>query len=103
MAGDVRVVTRPVEIAAFAHADAMRKSMQSVGDGIASDAAAAAPRATGAGAASIHAVTVEDVNGWSVRVGWDPQHWYMAYHELGTEQLPARPFLRPAADRWRTV
>jgi HK97 gp10 family phage protein len=58
----------------------------------------AAPKRTGAGAASIHKEPIEDdggVVGYSI--SWDREHDYMRFHELGTEAMPARPFLRPAA------
>jgi hypothetical protein len=42
-------------------------------------ARAAAPRLTGAGAASIHAETVMGPDGWEVRVSWDAAHAYMRY------------------------
>lgn len=54
-----------------------------------------APKDTGAGAASIHAERRRSGHGWVV--GWDPEHDYMRFHEFGTEDMPARPFLRPAA------
>jgi HK97 gp10 family phage protein len=57
-----------------------------------------APKRTGAGAASIHKEPREDsgeVVGYDV--SWDTEHDYMRFHELGTEHMPARPFLRPAA------
>ena len=61
---------------------------------IADDARQAAPKDSGAGAASIHAEPQDD---GSARVGWDDEHFYMGFHELGTETQPPRPFLRPAA------
>ena len=33
-----------------------------------------------------------------VRVGWPKEHFYLYFHEVGTEHEPARPFLRPALD-----
>lgn len=62
-------------------------------------AASAAPRLTGAGAASIHAEAVLDGSEWTARVSWDREHFYMRFHELGAKQLTARPFLVPA---WTT-
>jgi HK97 gp10 family phage protein len=60
----------------------------------------AAPKSTGAGAASIHAELVQTYNGvYVARVGWDRDHFYMMFHELGTSRMSARPFLRPALDR----
>jgi HK97 gp10 family phage protein len=68
--------------------------LERVGEQVAERAASAAPKDTGAGAASIHAERV----GGEVRVGWDNDHWYMLFPEVGTSKMSARPFLRPAAD-----
>lgn len=59
-----------------------------------------APRDTGAGAKSIRVKRYWDrtTRRVSYRVSWDKDHFYMLFHEVGTENLPARPFLRPAAD-----
>lgn len=71
-----------------------------VGEAVADAARDAAPKATGAGAASIHAEPARLRNGvYNVRVGWDEDHFYMGFHELGTSRMSARPFLRPALDR----
>ncbi len=58
----------------------------------------AAPKDTGAGAASIASRPDPDTPGF--RVGWDREHFYLSFHELGTAQQPARPFARPAADEF---
>jgi HK97 gp10 family phage protein len=55
-----------------------------------------APKDTGAGAESIHSEPDPDVPGF--RVSWDRDHFYMLFHELGTQHQPARPFARPTAD-----
>ena len=55
-----------------------------------------APKATGAGAESISYEPDPDQPGF--RVTWDKDHFYMAFHELGTEHQSARPFARPTAD-----
>jgi HK97 gp10 family phage protein len=60
--------------------------------------AEAAPKDTGAGAASI--ASVEDPDEPGFRVGWSPEHFYLGFHELGTAHQPARPFARPAADEF---
>jgi HK97 gp10 family phage protein len=69
-------------------------ALKKVGDSVAERAAQAAPKRTGEGAASIHA---EEVDG-EVRVGWDRDHFYMLFAEVGTSKHAARPFLRPALD-----
>jgi HK97 gp10 family phage protein len=55
-----------------------------------------APKASGAGAASIH--SEPDPNGGGTLVSWDQDHFYMGFAELGTEHQPATPFMRPVAD-----
>lgn len=58
-----------------------------------------APKKTGEGAKSIHAEDpVLDGHTPVVRIGWDPDHFYMLYAEQGTSRQPATPFLRPALD-----
>lgn len=59
-------------------------------------AQAAAPKLTGAGAASIQAEMGEG----EVAISWSRERYYMKFHELGTQYLPARPFLVPALDRY---
>lgn len=83
-------------IAALVHHPQVEHDVDRGADKIVSGARMDAPKDTGAGAASIHAERQPD---GSVRVGWDDAHDYMRFHELGTEQMNARPFLRPAADR----
>ena len=61
-------------------------------------AQAAAPHRTGAGAASIHAEQVFDDSEWMAHIGWDRDHFYMHFSELGTVNMPARPFLVPALE-----
>lgn len=51
---------------------------------------------TGAGRDSIHAEFQPENGEW--RVGWDQDHWYMIFPELGTIRQPAHPCARPAAD-----
>ena len=59
-----------------------------------------APKATGAGAESIHSEPDPDEPGF--RISWDKDHFYMAFHELGTEHQPATPFARPTADEFNS-
>lgn len=63
-------------------------------------AQAAAPKKSGAGAASIRAEPNYDETEPTVRISWDVEHYYLRFHELGTKYLPERPFLRPAVDRY---
>jgi len=69
-----------------------------VGDQVAERAAQAAPKDSGEGARSIRAEVAHDEDGPHVNVSWDKAHFYMAFHELGTSRMSARPFLRPALD-----
>ena len=68
--------------------------LMGVAENVVERARQAAPKRTGEGAASIHA---EEVDG-EVRVGWDRDHFYLGFFELGTSKMSARPFLRPALD-----
>jgi HK97 gp10 family phage protein len=79
------------------------QALDKVGKGIAEDAAAAAPKQSGAGARSIHHEIGFDSDGAYVRVSWDRRHFYMAFAELGTSRQAATPFLRPAATRPRNI
>ncbi len=70
---------------------------------VANDAAALAPKRTGAGARSIRAeYAVAADGGREVRVSWDRDHFYMSFAEFGTEHQRATPFLRPAAAKHNT-
>jgi HK97 gp10 family phage protein len=69
---------------------------------VAQGAAAMAPTDSTLGAQSIRAELAKDENGDpEVRVSWDRDHFYMSFSEFGTESQSPRPFLRPAADRFR--
>lgn len=67
-----------------------------IADAAAEEMAGRAPRRTGAGAHSIRAQADPGLPGF--RVSWDRDHFYMSFHELGTNHQPARPFARPVAD-----
>lgn len=64
---------------------------------IRADAREAAPKRTGAGAKSIDYESGHDQDGPYVRISWDRRHFYMQFHEFGTSEMNAHPFLRPAA------
>lgn len=84
--------------------DVTTKAMlQRVGDAVAADAAAAAPKRSGAMAASIHAEVDEDSEGAYVNISWDNDHFYGLFVELGTSRQSAQPFLRPALTTQRTI
>lgn len=85
-------------IRAVAAQPVVQARVRQVADGVADAAERKAPRATGAGAGSICAERQPD---GTYRVSWDTDHFYLSFHEFGTATLPARPFLRPAADEYR--
>lgn len=68
------------------------------------DMVRAAPKDSGAGAKSIHAEEFIDEHGYPAsRIGPDSAHFYMVFHEFGTEKMPAHPFMRPAAKKRRRL
>lgn len=82
--------------------------MQRYVDDIADDASRGAPRSEGAGHArgthgadNIVGVVDRVPEGWRGRVGWYRKAYYLGFHEKGTQHMPARPFLVPAAERRR--
>jgi HK97 gp10 family phage protein len=77
----------------------VREELERQGEKVADRARARAPRASGAGAESIHAEIVKVGSAFQIRVAWDREHDYMFFHEVGTSKMPARPFLRPALDQ----
>ncbi|MBM0257053.1 HK97-gp10 family putative phage morphogenesis protein [Micromonospora sp. 4G55] len=83
------------EIAASAD---VRDLLMESGEPIEVAAKAGAPKRTGEGAASIRREPVLDVATWAVRISWDRAHYYLYFHDRGTERLPARPFLEPALE-----
>lgn len=94
-----RVDVDDAAVRALASSAAVKDDLDSVGRQVADRARAAAPKATGAGAASITYEVGADGDGFYVRVGPDSDHWYMSsFVELGTSKMPARPFLRPALE-----
>lgn len=78
------------------NSDEMTELMQYVGDQVADTAEPLAPKATGAGARSIHAVVDHDAEGIHADVSWSKHEFHIGFAEVGTEDQPARPFLRPS-------
>lgn len=89
-----RVILNRTAIRSLADDLGVKQALQKAGDQVAVRAASAAPKLTGAGAASIHA----EASGDGVRISWDEAHNYMFFQEVGTSRMSARPFLRPALD-----
>lgn len=75
---------------------AVLRQVQAVAEEAADRIEARAPKRTGGGARSVHSEPDPTQPGF--RVGWDRQHFYLSFAELGTEDQPARPFARPVAD-----
>jgi HK97 gp10 family phage protein len=92
----VRVVPNRREIRRLVRNPKVQDRLESDAGNIADLAADLAPKDTGAGAASIREEGPQDDG--SYRVSWDDEHYYMRYQELGTEKMPAHPFLRPAGE-----
>jgi len=78
------------------------RATRRVADRIRDDAYSAAPKDTGAGAASLAVEGDQEPGGVIVyRVSWAKEKFYMAFAELGTVHETPRPFLRPAAEKFR--
>lgn len=96
--GDTRIVIREHELREMLRSREMGDQLVAVGTEIGRDAAARAPHDTGAGAASIHAEAVLSHEGFAAHISWTRDRYYMGFHERGTINLPARPFLIPAVE-----
>lgn len=92
---------RPEVIAAVTQAPSVKKQVRGVANEIRKLARQKAVKHTGAMAKGIQVENVYDSSTGMVEyhVGWNKYTaWYGALVELGTEDTPARPHLRPAAD-----
>lgn len=92
---------RPEVLAAVSQAPSVKKQVRTVANEIRKRARQKAVKHTGAMAKGIRVVNVYDSETGLVEyhVGWDKRSaWYGPLVELGTEDTPARPHLRPAAD-----
>lgn len=91
---------RPEVIAALSQVPEVARQVRRTAAEVRDEARRRAPKDSGAGAKSIRVERHYDRSTRKVtyRVAWDREHFYMAFHELGTEKISARPFLRPAAD-----
>jgi hypothetical protein len=100
MADDVTTTWDHAALAALGVDPHVMAGLLEIGEKIAAEARAGAPRRTGAGADSIHAEPQPGPEP-EVRISWERDRFYMTFHERGSVHLPARPFLVPAADRYR--
>ena len=92
---------RPEVIAAVTQAPSVKKQVRAVANEIRKIARQKAPKETGALRRGIQVENSYDRETGLVEyhVGWNKYTaWYGALVELGTEDTPARPHLRPAAD-----
>lgn len=96
MSARVRVTVDPAAIKALESDPGVLAGVADVAEAAARVMRNRAPKDTGEGAESIHVEPDPDDPG--SRIGWDPDHFYMAFPEFGTEHEPARPFMRPTAD-----
>jgi HK97 gp10 family phage protein len=91
------------ELARLERSAPVAAAVRGLGEAIAADARARAPRAahSGGGAQSIRAESIVGQDGYpETHVSWDTEHFYMSFVEFGTSRMHARPFLRPAAEKY---
>lgn len=98
MAGQIRVTVDQAALKDLAHEPDVLAGVEKVAEAAAARMRDRAPKDTGEGAASIHVEPDEDEPGF--RIGWDPDHFYLSFHEFGTQHQPAEPFMRPVADEF---
>lgn len=89
----VTIVINQAGLRAITHEAWVKEKIMEYGEKVAGDAAGHAPRRTGAGAGSIHAEPVEETTGWTARVSWDEDHYYMRFQDEGTVHINAQHFL----------
>lgn len=92
---------RPEVLAAVSQAPSVKKQVRAVANEIKKRARQKAVKHTGAMAKGLQVENVYDSKTGLVEyhVGWNKRTaWYGPLVELGTEDTPARPHLRPAAD-----
>jgi len=92
---EIRIILHSTAIDSIGRTEEMRSMLLDVSKLGIGRAKSAAPKRTGAGAASIHTDAVL-ADTWEANTSWDQLHYYMRFHEFGTSRMPARPFLRPA-------
>jgi HK97 gp10 family phage protein len=96
---------RPEVLAAVSQAPSVKRQVRAVAAEIRKEARRRAPKDSGNLAKNIAVENVYDRATGLVeyRVGWTKQGFYGSLVELGTEDTPARPHLRPAADKFRSA
>lgn len=98
----MRMSSKPLSpeiLIALTRTKEVKQQVRAVANQIRKEARRRAPRRTGNLRRNITVVNVLDDEGRvEYRVGWAPAAWYGSLVEFGTEDTPARPHLRPAAD-----
>jgi HK97 gp10 family phage protein len=90
---DVRVRFDEAALADLAQHPAVRAAVLDAANKRVPGIRGRAPKDTGEGAASIHAVSVLDHGEETARISWARENYYMGFHQLGTRSLPAHPFM----------
>jgi HK97 gp10 family phage protein len=98
MASDVRIDVHDRVLDEIRYSDRVRVALLEAAEPIVASARVLAPKLTGAGSASIHSLDVPTAAGWTVRIGWDGQHYYMKFQDQGTHYIDARHFLEIALE-----
>lgn len=93
----------PEALAAISKAPGVKDKERDLAEQIRKEAKRLAPKRTGNLRRNI---IVEVVHGPKTdtdeyRIGWNRKAWYGRLVELGTEDTPAQPHLRPAADKFK--
>lgn len=96
----VDFIINPLGIAELLVSPGLRHDLAEKAKEVVAAAQAAAPKKTGLGAKSIRYEFVDGEAASAMRIGWDTDHFYLKFHELGSRYLPARPFLVPALDKY---
>lgn len=94
---------RPEVLAAVSQAPSVKKQVRAVAVEIKKGARRRAKKVTGNLRRNIDVENVYDPKTRMVEyhVGWKKAAWYGPLVELGTEDTPAAPHLRPAADEFK--
>ncbi|WP_422751345.1 HK97-gp10 family putative phage morphogenesis protein [Micromonospora sp. WMMD1219] len=98
MTDDVRIVVHERAIREYAAGGDVADLLMEAGEPVEGYAKAGAPKRSGEGAESIRREPVLDGFVQTVRISWDRTHYYLYFHDRGTEHLPARPFMEPALE-----
>jgi len=87
-------------LAAIVRSRAVEDRVEAVAEEIRKEASRRAPKDSGNLARNIAVEKARSAEGVEFHVGWNKRAAYGPLVELGTEDTPPRPHLRPAADRF---